>query len=225
MRGGTQSSPPVRRVCVLICAVVMTTAFVPSLRAQEVVDRIAAQVENDIILLSDVQMLAKYQVLVDGKAESDSQILDRLLDQWIVRNEANVARTPQPSDAEIDRGLQRLQQSFASKEDYEARRDLAGLSEADVRRLTASQIFLNNYLDSRFRPSVQVNEQAIQDFYQNTILPRAKARGQNPPTFDVAHDYIEEALVQRGINEQADRWLQESHQRVHVTKMLVESAS
>jgi hypothetical protein len=193
--------------------------------AQEVIDRIVARVENDVILLSDIQLLAHYQLLVDGKSESDTEILDRLIEQWIVRNEATAARTPQPSDAEIDGALRRLQQSFASKEDYEARRKLSGLSEADVRHLTADQLFLNNYLDSRFRPSVQVDEQAINDFYQNAVLPRAKARGQDPPSLDAAHDYIQEVLVQRGINEQADRWLKESHGRTHVTKMLAENAS
>jgi parvulin-like peptidyl-prolyl isomerase len=197
----------------------------PLLWAQEVIDRIVARVENDVILLSDIQLLAHYQLLVDGKSESDTEILDRLIEQWIVRNEATAARTPQPSDAEIDGALRRLQQSFASKEDYEARRKLSGLSEADVRRLTADQLFLNNYLDSRFRPSVQVDEQAINDFYQNAVLPRAKARGQDPPSLDAAHDYIQEVLVQRGINEQADRWLKESHGRTHVTKMLAENAS
>jgi hypothetical protein len=51
----------------------------------------------------------------------------------------------------------------------------------------------------------------------------AKARGLNsPPTLDAAHDYIQEALVQKGINQQADLWLNESKARIHVTKMLGE---
>jgi hypothetical protein len=203
--------------------VVLWLLVSPCWYAQEVVDRIVGRVENDVILLSDIRLLAHYQLLVDGKSESDAEILERLIDQWIVRTEATVAHTPQPSEADVDRRLQRLLQSFASKEDYEARRKLADLSEAEVRRLTADQIYLNNYLDSRFRASVQVDEQAIQDFYQNSLLPRAQARGQNPPSRDAAHDYIQEALVQRGINEQADRWLKESHARIRVTKMLGEN--
>ena len=212
-----------RRVCCMLILCIL--AQQEWSHAQQVLDRMVARIENDIILLSDVRLLSRYQLLVDGKSESDEEILNRLIDQWIVRNEATVARTPKPTEAEIDRGLQRLQQSFASKDDYEARRKLAGLSEADVRRLTADQLYLNNYLDTRFRPSVQVNEQAIEAFYQNALLPRAKARGQNPPSLDAAHDYIQEALVQQGINQQADRWLNESRARIHVTKMLGENQS
>jgi hypothetical protein len=213
-----------RQLRQIICSALLLWVLAqPILLAQEVIDRIVARVENDVILLSDVRLLARYQLLVDGKSESDWEILNRLIDQWIVRSEASAARTPKPSEAEIDRGQQRLLQSFASADDYEARRKLSVLNEADVRRLTADQIYLNNYLDSRFRPSVQVNEQAIQDFYQTSLLPRAKARGQNPPTLDAAHDYIQEALVQKGINQQADLWLNESKARIHVTKMLGEN--
>jgi hypothetical protein len=208
-----------------VCGLAQAKSAQANSRAQEVIDRMVARVEDDIILLSDIRLLSRYQILVDGKSESDAQILDRLIDQWIVRNEATVARTPKPSEAEIDRAGQRLQQSFNSKDDFEARRKLSGLSEADVRRLTADQLYLNNYLDSRFRASVQVNEQAIEAFYQNALLPRAKARGQSPPTLDAAHDYIQEALVQQGINQQADRWLNESRARIHVTKMLGENRS
>jgi len=191
--------------------------------AKELLDRVVARVENDVILLSDVRLLARYQLLVDGKSESDAVILDRLIDQWLVRNEATAARTPQPPDVEVTRALQRLVEGFASAADYDTRRRRAGLSEAEVRRVTSEQLFLNSYLDSRFRPSIQVDEKAIREFYNDALLPRAKARGTVAPTLEAAHDYIQEALVQLGINEQADRWLKESHAGLRVTKMLEEN--
>ena len=215
-----RARPPCPRMLMLLAIGLLAAVSSP---AGEVIDRMVARIENDVILLSDIRLLASYQLLVDGKSETDADILDRLIDQWIVRNEANIAHTPQPSDADIDRAIARLEQGFSSAQDYQARRKLAGLSEADVRRITAAELFMNNYLDARFRPTVQVDEKAIEDFYTNSLLPRAQARGTTPPTLEAAHDYIYEALVQIGINQQADRWLQESHQRLRVTKMLEES--
>jgi len=190
------------------------------LAAQEVVDGIAARVENDILLLSDIRTLSRYQQFLDGKAEPDPQILDRLIDQWVVRTEADVSLFPHPYDAEIERELERLRKSFGSAEQYEARRKQSGLSEAEVRTVVASQLYFSNYLDSRFRPSVQVDSKAIEDFYASTIVPQAKARGQEPPTLDAAHDLVQEALIQRGINEQAEKWLKESRERLHVEILL-----
>jgi hypothetical protein len=175
-------------------------------------------------LLSDVRELKEYQELVNGKSESESAILDRLIDQWIVRSEAALSRFPEPKDAEMDREVSRVVKSFASLEEYEARKKESGLNDAEVRKIVTAQLYLTNYLDSRFRPSVQIDEKAIVDFYQNAVVPRAKTRGQEPPTLDASRDIIQEALVQSDINEQADRWLKESRARLHVQKFLEEGA-
>jgi hypothetical protein len=212
-----------RRVLIFGCsALFFVLAGASLLKGQEVLDRIVARVENDVILLSDVQELKEYQGLVNGKSESESAILDRLIDQWIVRSEAALSRFPEPKDAEMDREVSRVVQSFASLEEYEARRKQSGLNDAEVRKLVGAQLYLTSYLDSRFRPSVQIDEKAIVDFYQNAVVPRAKTRGQEPPTLDASRDIIQEALVQSDINEQADRWLKESRARLHVQKFLGE---
>lgn len=192
--------------------------------AQEIVDRIVARVENDVILLSDVRTLGRYQEFLDGKSETDAQILDRLMDQWIVRTEADASHAPRPSEADIDRSLSRVRNSFGSDQDYEARKKQAGLTEQDVRGMLASQLYLSNYLDSRFRPAVQIDPKEIEDFYKTAVVPRAKARGQEPPTLDEARDAIQEALIQNGINQQAEQWLKESRLRLHVEKFLDEVA-
>jgi hypothetical protein len=202
----------------------LSLAIAGEMAAQEIVDRIVARVENDIILWSDIRALSRYQQFLDGKSETDAQILDRLIDQWIVRTEARVSRFPQPSDADIDRELERVQKSFASKEEFEARRRQIGLSVAEIRDMVATQLYLNNYLDSRFRPGVQIDPKTIDDFYEKSVVPRAKARGQEPPPLDTARDFIQEALVQRGINDQADQWLIESKARLHIEKFLDEAA-
>jgi parvulin-like peptidyl-prolyl isomerase len=209
-------------VMLALSAALMAAAAAGPLASQEIVDRIVVRVENDVILLSDIRALSRYQQFVDGKSESDAQVLDRLIDQWIVRTEMDVAHFPHPSDADIDRSLSRLKKSFASEEEYEARKKQGGLSDAELRAMAASQLYMSNYLDSRFRPAVQIDSKAIEDFYQNAVVAAARARGQEPPALAAARDLIEEALVQRGINEQADVWLKESRSHLHIEKLLDE---
>lgn len=203
-----------------IClALAMIAAYA---QAQEVVDRIVAKVESDVILMSDVRELARYQIFLDGKSQSDAEILDRLIDQWIVRSEANVARFPQPSDEEVNRSIERLKRAFASPEEYEARKAQSGLTDQEIRQFMKSQLYLSNYLDSRFRSVIQIDEKDIEDFYKTRVVPRAESRGQTPPPLDSARDFIQEALVQRAINEQADKWLKESRSRVRIELLLNE---
>jgi hypothetical protein len=204
----------------LVAALAMAAGV--RLPAQEVVDRIAARVENDVILESELRALGRYQILVNGKAESDAQILDRLIDQWVVRTEADASHFPHPSDAEVQREVERLVKSFASPEEYEARKKQTGLSDSEIRGIVTAQLYLRGYLDSRFRAAVQVDAKAIEEFYQKAVVPRAQAHGQAPPSLEAASETIQEALVQQGIDEQADRWLKESRARLHVDKMMEE---
>jgi hypothetical protein len=191
-----------------------------ALRAQETtIDRIVARVDTDIILLSDVRALERYQQLVDGKSETEAQVLDRLIDQWIVRNEADTALFPHPTPDAIDRGVERVQKSFTTAEEYETNKKQVGLSDDDVRAMVASQLYLGDYLDSRFRPSVHVEAKDIQEFYEKAVISRAQARGQEPPSLDAARDIIRDALIRKGIDEQTERWLTESRGRIVVEKM------
>jgi len=207
-----------------LAAVALLLVATPWLAAQQLLDRMVARVENDIILLSDVRELSRYQQFVDGKAESDKEILDRLSDQWIVRNEAKAALFPQPSEEDVDRSLRRLKRSFSSPEAFEERKKQSGLTDEDILHMLKSQLYLSNYLDTRFRPSIQIDEPAIDDYYKTRVVPRAESRGQTPPTIEAAHDFIQEALVQRAINVQADKWLKESRIRVRVDNLLGEDS-
>jgi hypothetical protein len=189
-------------------------------RPQEIVDRIAARVENDIVLLSDVRDLGAYQQLVQGKKELDAQLLDRLIDQWIVRTEAEASGYRRPSKEEVDVEIGKLKTEVSAGKTLEQHLKECGLSEADLHRMVEAQIYLTGYLDSRFRPAVQVDPNAIEDYYQNTVLRLAKEKGESPPSLESSRAWIRELLVQQGINEQADRWLRERRSRLHVEKVL-----
>jgi hypothetical protein len=187
---------------------------------QQTVDQIVVRIENDIILLSDMQTLKRYQQLVDGKSETDDQVLERLVNQWIVRTEADASRFPHPSDAELTRAMDVLRRSYESDEVFEKRKMDSGLSAEELQETMRLQLYLSDYLESRFRPTVHVSPQAVEEFYEKEIIARAKARGQSPPTLDASRESIQEALLQLGINEQADQWLKESRARLRIEKIL-----
>ena len=105
-----------------------------------------------------------------------------------------------------------------------AAKELADTTNAVRFQMMQNRLYLSNYLDSRFRAAVRIDPKEIADFYQSSVVPRAKARGQEPPTLDTARDSIQEALIQNGINRQAEQWLKESRLRVHIEKSLDEVA-
>jgi hypothetical protein len=205
-----------------------TIAFLPFLAAvlaavpakpQQVVDRVAARIEDDLILESEVRELGQYQRLVDGREEAVSQRLDRLIDQWIVRSEARAALFPRPADAEVDAELARLRGSLPADE-FEKRLTESGLSKSALRRIVAEQLYLTRYLDSRFRAAVQVDQGAVRAYYRDEFTPQAEKAGAPVPPLAEVRGQIREILIQRGISQQAARWLDESRSRLHIEREL-----
>jgi hypothetical protein len=182
----------------------------------ERVDRIVARIEGDIILLSEGRELAAYQQLIDGHAQAEDQLVSALIEQWVVRNEAEQAQFAHPPAADIDAEMNRVQSRFPNAEAFRQRLAAVGLTEQSLRRIVEQQIYLERYLDYKFRPAIQVQDAAISRYYQEELAPPLRAQGQTLPPLDDVREQIREVLVQRGINERADTWFEETKSRLQI---------
>jgi len=182
----------------------------------QTVDGVAARIEDDILTESEVRELAAFQQLVDGHAKTRSELIRELADQWIVRGEANTAKFPRPTQADVDRTYAQLVKQFPSPEEFQKRCSSAGLTEAAVRRMLEQQLYLSHFIDYRFRPSAQVSEQQVKNYYRDEFAPQLKARGQPVPTLEDVEDTIREVLIQRAISERATKWLNDAREHLKI---------
>jgi hypothetical protein len=185
----------------------------------QVVDGVAARIEDDIITESEVRELAAFQQLVDGRSKPRAELIRELADQWIVRGEAEAAQYPQPSADDVDRAFTHLAGQFSPPEEFKSRCAAAGLSEAAVRRMLAAQLYLSRFLDYRFRPAAQVDPKQLQKYYDEEFAPQLKARGQAVPPLEDVEDTIREVIVQRQISERAQQWLDDTRDRLKIDIM------
>jgi hypothetical protein len=174
------------------------------------IDGIAARIESDIITESQIEELAAYQRLVDGKSKPRSEVIRELIDQWIVRGEATAAQYPEPSSTDVDRAYAQLEKQFGSPDEFKSRCANAGLAEFAVRRMLKEQIYLTRFLDFRFRPAAQVDFTRVEEYYQDDLVPRLKAKGEKvPPLADVQSE-VREVLIQQGIDALSKQWLNDT---------------
>jgi len=143
-------------------------------------------------------------------------LIRELADQWIVRGEANTAQYPRPSQADVDRAYAELVKQFPSPEEFQKRRSSAGLSEAAVRRMLEQQLYLSHFIDYRFRPSAQVSDEQVQNYYRDEFAPQLKARDQPVPPLEDVEDTIREVLIQRAISERATKWLDDTREHLKI---------
>ena len=184
--------------------------------AQEIVDRIVARIEDDIITLSEMHELAAYQQLVDGRVEPDDRLRSELIEQWVINNEATAARFPAPAASEVDREVGQIESRSPNPQAYRERLAALELSADAVRRIVTREIYLARYLDYKFRPSVQISDEDIAKYYQEELAPALSAKGQIPPALGAVTEQIREVLVQRGIDDRATSWLDQTKSRLKI---------
>lgn len=182
----------------------------------QIVDGIAARIEDDVLTESEVRELSSFQILVDGKAKMRAEVIQELADQWILRGEAKTAKFLMPSKEDIDRAYGQFVKQFPSEDEFQKRRASAGLSEADVRRMLEQQLYLSRFIDYRFRPAAQIDQKQIEAYYNDEFVPQLKQRSENVPPLEDVEDTIREVLVQRDINDRANKWLDETRTRLNI---------
>jgi hypothetical protein len=190
--------------------------FQPRPQSGRVVDRIVARIEDDIILQSQVRELGAFQQVVEGHAESDDKLLSELVEQWVVQTEATAAHFPSPAQSEVDRELQRLTARFANAAAYSARLSEVGLTATQVRQLLVRQIYVERYLDYKFRPSADVESADIDAYYQRELLPELAKKNQPAPSRAEVEEQIRELLVQQRISDLTAKWLDETKSRLKI---------
>lgn len=185
-------------------------------QSARVVDRIAARIEDDIILQSQVRELGAFQQLVDGHSDSDDKLLEELIEQWMVETEATASHFPQPAQSEVDREFARLREHFSNPEAYASRLNELGLSAAQVRELLTRQIYVERYVDYKFRPSVQIEPSDIDAYYQKELLPELAKGNQPAPHRAEVEAQIRELLIQRRISDLTSKWLDDTKSRLKI---------
>jgi hypothetical protein len=190
----------------------------------EVVDRIVARIDGDIITLGEVRELGAYQKLAGGSTGlTEETLLRQLVDQWIVATDAAAARFPQPELDDVDSELARLEHSVGTPQAFASRLAALGLTAKALRRMVTRQLYLEHYLDYKFRPTVQIDPKAIERYYQESLLPELKARNESSPPMESVSEQIREVLVQRDISRRSEEWLVQTRGQVHVERMDAQS--
>ena len=207
-----------RRFAIFVIALLLVAAAGgPPLFAGEILDRIVARIEGDIITLSEVRELGAFQQLSGrDSAPGDDALLRELIEQWIVANDAAAARFPLPAPAEVDRQVAALEQRAGTRDALESRLMAVRLASKALRRQVEREIYLGRYLDYKFRPTVQIEPEAIERYYRELLLPQLATRGETAPPLEKVSDQIRELLLQQEISRRTEEWLRQTRAQIHV---------
>ena len=199
----------------------------PQHAAAEVIDRIVAIVNGHVILQSDWDEGLSYEALLTNRSLSQFSederraVLDRLIDQELLREQMKSADFPHATDAEVAARVaeaRKLYPQATSPEAWQAVLARYHLTGSDLDAHVRQQIDLLRLVDARLRPAVQIDSKSIEAYYRDQFAPQLKQAGSSEvPLADVAGQ-IREVLTQEKVSELLVSWLQtlRSEGQVHI---------
>jgi peptidyl-prolyl cis-trans isomerase SurA len=198
----------------------------------QVVDRMAAVVNKQVIMESELDQAARVEFLLQGKlieklspADRDAELerlIDRsLLDQQIA-NPALLDPTPIELAAKIKEVRADMPQA-RTDEGWSAVLAGYGITEQDLEDQLTAQFRILRFIDLRFRGLVRVEKDAIADYYQKSFLPEVRKRNAAEPRLAEVSDKIEQILAEQQIDSLLTNWLKTLRAQAHIERMLPEA--
>ncbi|HWE00201.1 MAG TPA: hypothetical protein VG345_14215 [Bryobacteraceae bacterium] len=177
-----------------------------------IVDRIAVAIGNQVITDSEIDQRIRLTAFENGEqpdfsAASRKRATQRLIDEKLVEHEMSIGRYPGMPDDRKPALVSAYEKNGAAKLDAELA--ARGLTREDLMNDLARQQDLLTFLNLRFRPAVQVNEQDVQSYYRQHF---AQA---NVPLNEV-RSQIEQKLTDERADSELDAWLKRQRARTRI---------
>jgi hypothetical protein len=201
---------------------IIAAIFVFAIHA-DIIDRIAVSVGNHVITASDLDREIRVTSFLNGVKPNFTPAArrataSRMVEQALVRSELENSRYPTPAPSDVDPVLAQLKKErFPNNADFERALPEYGITEQDVRNELLWQRTLLSFLDVRFRPSVQLTDKEIQDYFQKTVQPAAQlAHPGQPVALDNYREEIETTLTGQREDQAMSAWLDQAKKRTQI---------
>lgn len=167
----------------------------PSIAGAEIIDRILAVVDREIITLSDVNGAILFGLVEIPRDTTDKiqAALDRLIERRLTLTEVERYAPPEPADAVVDAAVAARRARFSDSAQFEAALAASGLTEDQLRRHLRDDLRIETYLQQRFGAALQPTESELVLYYRDH--PAEFTRGAELRPFDEVRNEVRARLV------------------------------
>jgi len=183
----------------------------------QVIDRIIATVNNHVILQSDWDEALCYEALLTNRTlaqftdDDRRAVLDRLIDQELLREQMKSADFPHATDAEVAARVADARKQYPRATSTDAWQALLAqyhLAEMDLLAHVRQQIDVMRLVDARLRPAVEIDSKSIEKYYRDQFVPKLKQSGASEVPLAEVSAKIRELLTEQKVSELLVSWLQ-----------------
>jgi hypothetical protein len=183
----------------------------------QVVDCIVAVVNNQVITLTDLRLVDRFDLYErEGKAEAAdraARLLDKLIDQKVVLDLA--AGSKAAEKAKVEASLESLIGRLGP-EKVRAELDAFGLTPEDLKPYLEEKILCETIIAERFAQSSSVSLKEIEAYYAETFVPAQKKLGQEPRPMIAMLDTIESEIKRIKAEAQVALWIKNLRKQAEI---------
>jgi hypothetical protein len=204
-------------------AMALCLALAISAMGGQIVDRVVTDVNGHVVLQSDWEQEVAFEALSNGR-DPDSfttserkAALDRLIDQELLREQVRPSQ-PAPPEQVAARVIEvrKLHPDCATDAGWHARLQRYGLTQSAVEKRLGDEIQLMKLVEDRLRPSIQIDQHAVETYYQNELLPEMKKAGNSAAPLTEVFGRIKDLLAEKKMNELLSGWLASLRSGSHI---------
>ena len=176
-----------------LLTLLLFSVFINLNYAQEVLDQVAAIVDNEVILQSEVEfrtnMLAAQQGVNASDPEVREQVLNMMIEEKLLYAQAEadtIVITPEEIDGQLDYQMNYYIQTYGSRERVE---EMYGMSIDKIRRELREDVRKNlmaqRVQGEKFR-NIEVTRREVEEFFKSY----KDSLGTMPEKYEIAHIFI-----------------------------------
>jgi hypothetical protein len=133
----------------------------------EIIDRILAVVDTQIITLSDVRAALRFGLVPeDVSTDPKGAVLQRLIDRRLMLIEVDRYAPPEPSESAVNARLEAVERRFKDALGLEIALNQSALTREELRRQLRDTLRIESYIQQRFSTSVQVSDDEVARYYR-----------------------------------------------------------
>jgi peptidyl-prolyl cis-trans isomerase SurA len=205
---------------VLVVIVALVVVLGGGARA-EVIDRILAVVNRELITLSDVAAAIRLGLVPAADVGSDSTraALDALIDRQLELGEANRYQPPEPPDSQIQTRLAVVRFRFTTPAAFDQALANSGISEEQLRLRLRDDLRIEAYLNQRFGAPRPPSDQELVDYYRAHTADFSTPAGVRP--FAEVRDEIRARVSAVQRTTLVSEWLESLKRRTEIADLYV----
>jgi len=178
----------------------------------DILDRVAVTIGKHVITESDILLDLRIGAFLDQKpvevgSDQKRKSADRLVDQYLLLQEASSSRQILPTAADARLLLEQVKAQYATETEYRAALARYGITEQQLSQHLLNGIRALRFTDLRFRPEVQLTDDDLHEYYDSMAAQWRRANPAQVPTFEASRDQIEKLLTDQRVTQALDRWL------------------